>query len=278
MIAYTISLKSKQVSTNWKHVCSLLERTLNSIYNQSDQDFKVVIVCHEKPKLELSYPNLIYYQVDFLPPKRTYDCMILDRDIKEIIGRKISQELKPHYIMAIDSDDCISAKISEFINNRVANCATIPDGFYADRGYIYYEETNKFVDKTGLYNCCGSTVALKPELYDTPDSWNYDALVEFKHNGRFFSHGDLVKYWQSKKKVIQPFPFKSCIYVRPNFEPSLDAMSNVWTASLRRRDLKLLLSPIKRKVTKFFNSQDIPESFPKEFGFHRINSPLHDHK
>ena len=98
MIVYTISLKSKQVSVNWTHVCNLLERTLNSIYNQTDRDFKVVIVCHEKPDLELSYSNLIYYQVNFPPPVQSYDCMVLDRDLKEIIGRKISKQLNPDYI------------------------------------------------------------------------------------------------------------------------------------------------------------------------------------
>ena len=36
--------------------------------------------------------------------------MVLDRDVKELIGRKIAKELKPDYIMAIDSDDCISRK------------------------------------------------------------------------------------------------------------------------------------------------------------------------
>ena len=271
MIVYIISLKSKQVSTNWDYTCSLLGRTLNSIYNQTDRDFKVVIVCHEKPNLELSYSDLIYHQVDFLPPQRSYDCMVLDRDIKELIGRKISKELKPDYIMAIDSDDCISAKISEYIKYRVANSSKIPDGFFADRGYIYYEKSKKFVAKTKLYNCCGSTVALKPELYDVPDGWNYEALVEFKQSGRFFSHGDLVRYWRSKKKAIEPFPFKSCIYVRPDAETSLDAMSNVWIAFLRRKDLKLLLSPIKRKITKFFSSEDMKPNFQKEFGFYIIN-------
>ena len=88
----------------------MLERTLNSIYNQTNKDFKVVIVCHEKPILELSYPNLICYQVDFPPPEQIYDRMVLDRDVKELIGRKIAKELKPDYIMAIDSDDCISRK------------------------------------------------------------------------------------------------------------------------------------------------------------------------
>ena len=147
----------------------------------------------------------------------------------------------------------------------------IPDGFFADRGYVYYEKAKKFVPKNGLYNCCGSTVALKPELYNVPDSWDYNRLVEFKQDGRFFSHGDLVKYWRSKKKIIQPFPFKSCIYVRPDFEQSLDAMSNILIASIRRKDLKLLLSPIKRKVTKVFGSQDVNRNLREEFGFYTLD-------
>ena len=270
MITFAIALKSKEVSKNWDYTCSLLERTLNSIYNQTNKEIAVVIVCHEKPLLSSSYPDIVYHQVDFAPPEKSYHKMILDRDIKEVLGRKVAKSLNSDYIMAIDSDDCISNQISEFIAQKSLESSNDADGFFADRGYMFYEESGKIVPKSGLYHCCGSTVALKTELYDTPDSWEYDDLVEFKNNGRFFSHGDLATYWQSKGKRLSEFPFRSCIYVRPSFEPSLDATRNSISSSIAKRDIKLLLSPLKRKVSKFFSSQDVTQDVRDEFGFYII--------
>ena len=264
MILYSVSLKSKQISTNWDLTCRLLERTLRSIYNQKNKDFKVAVICHEKPDIQ-SYPDLIYHQVNFLPPKKCVSEMVLDRDIKELIGRKIGKELNSDYIMAIDYDDCISSRISEFINCK-SQLSVAPDGFYADRGYIYYESSKKIVPKSDLYKCCGSTVAMKSELCDAPDSWDYDELAKFKKNGFLHSHGDLVEYWRSKGKRLERFPFESCIYVRPDFETSLYDMNSALAISIQRKDIKVLLSPLKRKLTKFLYSQDINEDIRKEFG------------
>ena len=264
MILYSISLKSKQVSKDWDYTCNLLKRTVRSIYNQTNQDFKVAIICHEKPDLP-SYPGLIYHQVDFLPPKQSFLEMTQDRDAKELIGRKIGKDLNSDYVMVVDSDDCISAKVSEFINERSQQSES-PDGFYADQGYIYYESSNTIVSKSELYKSCGSTVAVKSELCDAPDSWKFDDLVKFINDGLFYSHGDLVEYWRSKGKKFEPFPFESCIYVRTDFEPTLYDMNNVLAASIKRKDIKVLLSPLKRKITKFLCSQKINENIKKEFG------------
>ena len=271
MIVFSIALKSKQVSKNWDHTCILLKRTLNSIYNQTNQDFKVVIVCHEKPSLSSPYPNLIYHQVDFLPPENSYPEMILDRDIKEVLGRKIAKEMESDYIMVIDSDDCINKEIVDYVNQQAGN-SVIPDGFFANSGYIFYEKSNKIVPRSGLYHCCGSTVVLKSELCDVPESWQYDDLVEFKQKGKFFSHGSLVSYWQSKGRVIKPFPFRGCIYIRPDFEPGLDATRNVLVSSWKRRNLKLLLSPVKRKLEKVAKAQDVTQDIKNNFGFYAIDS------
>lgn len=271
MIAFTIALKSKQVSRNWKYTCSLLERTLHSIYNQTNKDFKVIIVCHEKPTLSSSYPDIIYYQVNFPPPEKSYHQMVLDRDLKEILGRKVAKSLESDYIMVVDSDDCISKEICSYIQQKPNKHSEDVDVFFADKGYMFYEESRKVVPKSGLYHCCGSTVALKTELCDVPDSWEYRDLVGFKESGKFFSHGDLATHWQSKGKKLTRFPFKSCIYVRPSFEPSLDATRNSLSSSIARRDIKLLLSPLRRKVSRLLNSRSVTQDVKDEFGFYLID-------
>lgn len=78
MIIFSISLKSKVVAKDWHYTCKLLKRTLTSIYNQTHQDFRVILVCHEKPEFDIDYPNLVCHEVDFPPPQRVYSEMVLD--------------------------------------------------------------------------------------------------------------------------------------------------------------------------------------------------------
>ena len=43
-------------------------------------------------------------------------------------------------------------------------------------------------------------------------------------------------------------------------------MNSALAISIQRKDIKVLLSPLKRKLTKFLYSQDINEDIRKEFG------------
>lgn len=47
MIYFLIPLRSKESSNNWERVVSNFNRTLDSCFNQTNDDFKVVVVCHQ---------------------------------------------------------------------------------------------------------------------------------------------------------------------------------------------------------------------------------------
>lgn len=268
MIIFLIALKAKQVARDWSYTCSLLNRTLASIYNQVNPDFKVLLVCHDKPDVKVEHPSLILYQVDFPIPNKTYEEMLLDRDLKELIGRQVAKNFNPDYIMVVDADDCLHRRIAEVLNQELTK-PIVADGFLVDSGYIYYEKTKRFVPRAGFYQFCGSTLALRTELYDTPDSSSYESLLNFYNKGLFHSHGLLVNYWQSRGKVIKPFPFRGCIYVRPNLDPGLDTAKDI-AHVLQKKDLKMLLSPLKRQIDCILKSKKVSEDIRLDFGFYTI--------
>jgi hypothetical protein len=270
MIAFIITLRSKQVARDWGYTCSLLSRTLISIQNQTDQDFKVILICHEIPDIPRDQSNLIYYQVDFPPPSKEYTEMLLDRDIKEIVGRQIARKLNANYIMVIDADDCLHKQVVEFLNGKKSNSGIV-DGYFIDEGYIYFERTEKILSRRGFHHFCGSTVALRPELYDTPESSDYRTLLRFYNEGLFFSHGSLVQYWQSRGKLIKPFPFKGCIYVRPDLEPGLDTTKDLLHV-LKKGDLRMLLSPVKRRLEFLLKSRCITQELQENFSLYKVIS------
>ena len=67
MLVFIIPLKSRQVAKSWNLVSQQLERTVKSACNQTDSDFKVIVVCNEKPDISFHHPHLEYLEVDFPP-------------------------------------------------------------------------------------------------------------------------------------------------------------------------------------------------------------------
>ena len=65
MITFLVPVKSSRVSKSWDLFSNLFERTLKSITNQTSDNFRVVVICHEKPITDFEHPNVEYIHVDF---------------------------------------------------------------------------------------------------------------------------------------------------------------------------------------------------------------------
>lgn len=68
MLVFIIPIKSARVSSSWELVSKLFERTIKSVCNQTIPDFRVIIVCHEKPNIKFEHSNVTYIEVDFPIP------------------------------------------------------------------------------------------------------------------------------------------------------------------------------------------------------------------
>jgi len=169
MLTFVVPVKSKLVTSDWDKFSQIFERTLKSICNQTDSNFKVVAVCHEIPDITFSHPNLHYVSVDFAPPvsngfessKSHYKAKEMDKGNKILKGVEYASNMfNTDYIMTVDSDDYVSKNISEFVNN---SSGEIP-GWYIKNGYIHVEG-RKFLVKTFNFKyLCGSSIIVKPEL------------------------------------------------------------------------------------------------------------------
>ena len=77
MVFICIPLKSKKVSGNWQHVEQLLQNTVCSIQNSSDQDYQIFICCHEIPSLNVPNREKIrFLPVDYPTPANSQEQMI----------------------------------------------------------------------------------------------------------------------------------------------------------------------------------------------------------
>jgi hypothetical protein len=263
MIAFIVPVKSKQVSLDWSKFCQLFERTLKSICNQTDKNFKVVVVCHEIPEIQFTHKNIHFIKADFEPHtlnKSNPEGFLLKRRLDK--GNKLKlgvafaqQEFKPDYVMTVDSDDFISNRIAAYVNN---NSEDVP-GWYIKNGYLHFN-WKKFLVLTRKFNdLCGSSIIVKPEL-----------LVYF------FDKRKIDIYFDHRLKVLgsdymlSKLPFNGGIYHIANGENLYMSFHNVKTfnnhgnwlslQSLRRIYSKIrnysfrLITPKLRKEFSFYNS------------------------
>lgn len=202
MLAFIVPVKSKVVSSDWSTVSNLLNRCLDSICNQTNPDFKIVISCHEIPETRFTNdPRIEFLQVDFEPPMLKKDAG--DRWIKEADkGKKIklatdyAKNRGAKYIMTVDADDCISNKICDYVHKNAKDSIS---GWYVKKGYLYPEgKKYSFLNLKNFNTLCGSCVIMKPELIDLMYGENH----WFDHERTHFDNG----------LCLLPLPFPGALY------------------------------------------------------------------
>ncbi len=200
-MVFIIPVKSKTVTSDWDVFSRLTNRCINSICNQSNTDFKILIPCHEIPDTEFSNdPRVEFLRMEFSPPalNNNEDLWKLRADK----GRKIkfaadhAIKMGASYVMTVDSDDCISNKICKFVNKNGSDSIS---GWHVKKGYLYPEgKRYLYLNIKNFHTICGTCVIIKPELIDLMYGKNF----WFDHERTNFENG----------LSLLPLPFPGAIY------------------------------------------------------------------
>jgi len=215
MIFFGIPLRSKESSVNWDIVSLLFNRTVSSLYNQINPEFRIIIACHEIPKLTKVYDSRVeFIPVDAPIPKNFQEQMI-DKSFKiHAIGVKI-REYGCGYTLLADADDLYSNRISEYVALHPTEC-----GWVIKTGYDF--NYNKNVLKFSLKHPPQPIVKYFPE--DLPISMS-DALSDSQLNLNLNAnksckylikrgHGNIESECKRLKRKLQIFPFIAHVYVK----------------------------------------------------------------
>lgn len=209
MIYFGIPLRSKEASKNWDIVSKLFNRTLNSVYNQTNPEFKIIVACHDIPRLNREYDERVeFIKVSSQIPKNKEE-MMLDKGFKiHTIAMRI-REYGAGYTMMVDADDLISNKIAEYVINNNNN-----NGFISKNGY-YYHVGNDYIKKGHKFPN-GSSTIVKYEVNDLPNAY-YESMTTNNNNNPHIirkRHGDIPRICKEMGRGLTPLPFIASIYVR----------------------------------------------------------------
>jgi hypothetical protein len=261
MLVFIIPVKSKEITNSWEILSKLVERCVKSACNQTSPNFRVVVVCNERPNIEFQHPHVYYVEVDFPVPiyKETeqerlkgYEYAFHSKEItmknadksrKLLTGIGFSQQFQPSHIMVVDSDDCVSKHLAEYVDKHQDG-----DGWVLRKGYIYRENNKILYMNTKTFNqTCGTSVIIKYALhklvFENPDWYNCSFNVLPGAN-------------------IQPLPFVGAVYTIENGENIL--ANKKITSQILNTNLMQGIGSLIKKIFKYrlvFLSKSIADEF-----------------
>ncbi|MBD2319200.1 glycosyltransferase family A protein [Phormidium tenue] len=260
MLAFIIALKSSQVSSSWGLVCKLFERTLKSVCNQTSEDYRVIVVCHEKPEIQFESPQVTYIQVDFPIPGSTFASKDKDKMRKMQVGLLHAQKINASHVMFIDADDCISKHIAQFASQNPEE-----NGWFFSKGYDYREDIcllrkrNKNLHLRTNTSHVVKIDLLKPEMNLSSDEIDADCGLNHPHTARVLS---------KRGTPLKVLPFRGVIYITDNGE-------NIWwnqeALEPNRNSIKNSITLLIKGLYQFFITQAVTNSIREEFSLYPIN-------
>lgn len=225
MIVFAIPLRAKETSKNWTSCVKNFNRTLRSVFNQTNPDFRCIVACNEKPELEQEYDErLEFIELDMPIPQEWIE-MARDKFWKltmiAVRVRKLLEESSnPEcgiYVMPVDADDLLNCHIAEY-------CAAHPgeNGLVSNDGYVWRGAKKYFEIYPEMHTYCGSCNIIKMYRDDLPEKCPaspalcHDGPTAGELNERYpirYDHNTVVARYAEKGCPFMVLPFRSTVYV-----------------------------------------------------------------
>ena len=261
MIVFIIPLKSRQVSRDWVKVCWLLERTVRSIVNQTSENFRLIIVCHERPEISIEHPAINYVEVDFSPPKlrqvNVISEMDRDKNKKMWLGLEHADQFSPSHVMFVDADDCISCRIVDFVSQYPHS-----NGWFLDSGYVYEDSSDRIYRKDKNFYLMSGTSHIIAYSLISRDS-NMRSI--YMDSGEPL-HQLVVDMLASSKKPLKNLPFPGAVYIIENGENiNADKKSDRLGREDMLSSVKNVVLSYPRRLRTLIGSQKLSKQIIQEF-------------
>ena len=265
MLVFIIPLKSAKVSDLWEQASKLFERTVRSVCNQTSSEYRVIVVCHQRPEIEFEHPYITYVEVDFPPPTweagvdKGYQSKVTDKYKKLFIGLVHASQFSPTHIMFVDADDCVNKNLAKFVSQNPES-----NGWIFDRGYEYVDGRKSILLRQKGFNYrCGTSAIVRYDLIAPDENTKVDNI-----DHQWLYHGRAIEQkLQNKGYSWDILPFPGSVYITDNGSN----MTNQKNVQLQRANsISKKLRVYLRIVAKSFLSQPLTDSIRDEFGLYDI--------
>jgi hypothetical protein len=202
-VIFVIPLTPQIHSTNWAQVEKNLDRTLQSLVNQSSSRWLAIVIHTEEPNSEfLNHPQIHFLEAPF-PPQRKIDGSSKDQHGKRFFAgawaRK--QGLGGSVFFALDADDLVHRDFTQVLLSEHQDGSVMAVGWFLDAS------TKKLHWKKDFYLSCGScfgSVFSEEELpKDLNDSGSVYSQIMCGAHGE--THERALELGKSVSEISFPF-------------------------------------------------------------------------
>jgi hypothetical protein len=260
MLVFVVPLKSSRVAKSWDYVTRLFERCLRSICAQTSPDFKVIVVCHERPLIEFQHPAVSYTSVDFnLPGFKDLSAQNRDKYRKLAAGFAAARDYGASHVMEVNADDCVSNRLAEWVERN----QTSP-GWFFESGYIYRDGSRRIFRKAvDFYHWCGTSNIVRYDLLQLPERIEH---ADFRSFGHFRVRENLA----GLGAALSPLPFPGAVYLQTKHGEATHTRGVIAWALKHRRPV-WLLHQAEQNVLTLLRSERVTPAISAEFGLYRLS-------
>lgn len=170
--AFSIPVKKPKDEAERQRLDILLSLTLDSVFQQTSDDFMVVVCGHVRPEFALSrHPRTIWLEAPFPAPTEPGEGRN-DKHRKRAHIAAYLRQFAPLYIMALDGDDLIHRDLVAFTHEHGGGA-----GVYFEEGYALDFALGHLAPMPGVWrgsfhSICGSSAVVHYQARDLPRSFD----------------------------------------------------------------------------------------------------------
>jgi len=250
MLTFVVPLQSPGASNDWSVVSKLAIRCLDSLLQQTEETFAVILVCNEPPINLATHPRLTVIDRPF-PLPVTREARMIDKWDKVRAGLVAAREFAPGHVMVVDADDCVSRQLASFVGRHPH-----AHGWIFERGYLHDEGSSLiYLWRDGFDAACGTSSIVRVEPSDLPTS------VEGGRGSNPILRGGHTKIRQemeSRQTPLVPLPFPGAVYNLATGENDSGRGVQSWH---RKKGL----------LEKLFRCRPLTRRIQHEFGLYNIS-------
>lgn len=211
LLTFIIPIKHYKNVDDWELFLKTLSQTIGSIMQQTNNLWKCVIVANKGSKLPklnnhfeiklVDYPENKYFDISQNNLDLCYEAVREDKG-KKVLAGLLHTHPTPYY-MVVDDDDFINSELTNFVANNLGE-----NGWYFDKGYIWYENSSFLVSRKEFHELCGTSHIIKTDLLEI-DLHKSDLEYIKKYLG---SHKSIKNFLNEKGNPLKELPFYGAIY------------------------------------------------------------------
>jgi hypothetical protein len=200
----------------------LLLRTLSSLVQQDDPNFRVIVVGVPEalPEVARVGPKVKFVPVSFPPAsvarKPSWSELWTDKGAKLAVGIAAARRAGSTHIMPVDSDDFVSGRLAGYVAAHPGH-----PGWYSSHGYLHVVKSRKLIEVVdGFHMRCGSSHIVAttdhPVGPDLDSTLSRSEVVEWVGNDVIThllgAHRSTVEFLAERGSQLDPLPFPAAIW------------------------------------------------------------------